>query len=353
MPEVYTIPLSKIIHELQLETAFLPKSADDILIQSRDVVRPGMELNGYHEYFDPNRIAVLGRAEMYMLESLKPERRAMALDSYLSLKPPAVIVSRGIDPGKDFMEIAETYHVPVLRTTESTSNVVASLVAYLNVELAPRITRHGVLVEVYGEGILLVGDSGVGKSETAIELIKRGHRLIADDAVEIRRVSSKSLVGQSPENIRHFIELRGIGIINARRIFGMGAVKLQEKIDMCINLEIWDATKVYDRMGMDIGPKTRELYAEAIKGAKTVFWNGPMGVFEMDQFAVGTKAVAEAVAEVKSNGGTSIIGGGDSVAAINKFDLADKMSWISTGGGASMELVEGKALPGVEALLDA
>ena len=251
MPEVYTIPLSKIIHELQLETAFLPKSADDILIQSRDVVRPGMELNGYHEYFDPNRIAVLGLAEMYMLESLKPERRAMALDSYLSLKPPAVIVARGIDPGKDFMEIAETYHVPVLRTTESTSNVVASLVAYLNVELAPRITRHGVLVEVYGEGILLVGDSGVGKSETAIELIKRGHRLIADDAVEIRRVSSKSLVGQSPENIRHFIELRGIGIINARRIFGMGAVKLQEKIDMCINLEIWDATKVYDRMGMD------------------------------------------------------------------------------------------------------
>ena len=251
MPEVYTIPLSKIIHELQLETAFLPKSADDILIQSRDVVRPGMELNGYHEYFDPNRIAVLGRAEMYMLESLKPERCAMALDSYLSLKPPAVIVARGIDPGKDFMEIAETYHVPVLRTTESTSNVVASLVAYLNVELAPRITRHGVLVEVYGEGILLVGDSGVGKSETAIELIKRGHRLIADDAVEIRRVSSKSLVGQSPENIRHFIELRGIGIINARRIFGMGAVKLQEKIDMCINLEIWDATKVYDRMGMD------------------------------------------------------------------------------------------------------
>ena len=251
MPEVYTIPLSKIIHELQLETAFLPKSADDILIQSRDVVRPGMELNGYHEYFDPNRIAVLGRAEMYMLESLKPERRAMALDSYLSLKPPAVIVARGIDPGKDFMEIAETYHVPVLRTTESTSNVVASLVAYLNVELAPRITRHGVLVEVYGEGILLVGDSGVGKSETAIALIKRGHRLIADDAVEIRRVSSKSLVGQSPENIRHFIELRGIGIINARRIFGMGAVKLQEKIDMCINLEIWDATKVYDRMGMD------------------------------------------------------------------------------------------------------
>lgn len=251
MPEVYTIPLSKIIHELQLETAFLPKSADDILIQSRDVVRPGMELNGYHEYFDPNRIAVLGRAEMYMLESLKPERRAMALDSYLSLKPPAVIVSRGIDPGKDFMEIAETYHVPVLRTTESTSNVVASLVAYLNVELAPRITRHGVLVEVYGEGILLVGDSGVGKSETAIELIKRGHRLIADDAVEIRRVSSKSLVGQSPENIRHFIELRGIGIVNVARVYGVGAVKLSESLDLVVQLEAWDPTKNYQRTGLE------------------------------------------------------------------------------------------------------
>lgn len=251
MPEVYTIPLSKIIHELQLETAFLPKSADDILIQSRDVVRPGMELNGYHEYFDPNRIAVLGRAEMYMLESLKPERRAMALDSYLSLKPPAVIVARGIDPGKDFMEIAETYHVPVLRTTESTSNVVASLVAYLNVELAPRITRHGVLVEVYGEGILLVGDSGVGKSETAIELIKRGHRLIADDAVEIRRVSSKSLVGQSPENIRHFIELRGIGIVNVARVYGVGAVKLSESLDLVVQLEAWDPTKNYQRTGLE------------------------------------------------------------------------------------------------------
>lgn len=175
----------------------------------------------------------------------------MALDSYLSLKPPAVIVARGIDPGKDFMEIAETYHVPVLRTTESTSNVVASLVAYLNVELAPRITRHGVLVEVYGEGILLLGESGVGKSETAIELIKRGHRLIADDAVEIRRVSNKSLVGTAPDNIRHFIELRGIGIINASRIFGAGAVKLTEKIDLIINLEIWDVNKVYDRMGLD------------------------------------------------------------------------------------------------------
>lgn len=250
MPEVYTIPLSKIIHELQLETAFLPKSADDILIQSRDVVRPGMELNGYHEYFDPNRIAVLGRAEMYMLESLKPERRAMALDSYLSLKPPAVIVARGIDPGKDFMEIAETYHVPVLRTTESTSNVVASLVAYLNVELAPRITRHGVLVEVYGEGILLVGDSGVGKSETALELIKRGHRLVADDAVEIKRINRTTLMGSAPEMIRYYMELRGIGVIDARQIYGVGAVKPETRIDLVVQLEPWEDGRAYDRLGL-------------------------------------------------------------------------------------------------------
>lgn len=251
MPEIYTLQLSKIIHELQLETTYLPKSADDILIQSRDVVRPGLELSGYHEYFDSKRIAVLGRAEMAMLQSWRADKRSIALESYFSIQPPAIIFARGIKPSQEMRSLASRYAVPLLRTTESTSNVVASLVAYLNVELAPRITRHGVLVEVYGEGILLVGDSGVGKSETAIELIKRGHRLIADDAVEIRRVSSKSLVGQSPENIRHFIELRGIGIINARRIFGMGAVKLSEKIDMCINLEIWDATKVYDRMGID------------------------------------------------------------------------------------------------------
>lgn len=251
MPEIYTLPLSKIIHELQLEATYLPKSADDILIQSRDVVRPGMELSGYLEYFDPKRIAVIGRAETAMVQSWRTDKRSIALESYFSQQPPAVIFARGIEPSEEMHALAVRYGVPLLRTTESTSNIVASLVAYLNVELAPRITRHGVLVEVYGEGILLVGDSGVGKSETAIELIKRGHRLIADDAVEIRRVSSKSLVGRAPENIRHFIELRGVGIINARRIFGMGAIKMSEKIDMCINLEIWDATKLYDRMGID------------------------------------------------------------------------------------------------------
>ena len=251
MPEIYTLPLSKIVHDLQLEEVYLPKSADDILIQSRDVVRPGIELSGYYQYFDPTRIAIFGRAEIAMLYSWKPEKRYIALESYFSQQPPAVIFARGFEPDQDMRAFASRYAVPLLKSADSTSNIVSSLVALLNVELAPRITRHGVLVEVYGEGVLLIGDSGVGKSETAIELIKRGHRLIADDAVEIRRVSNRTLVGTSPENIRHFIELRGIGIINARRIFGMGAVKLTEKIDMVINMEQWNSEKVYDRIGMD------------------------------------------------------------------------------------------------------
>ena len=251
MVEEYTIALAKVIKELGLSEVYLPRSADEILIKSRDANRPGVELNGYCEYFDPNRITILGRSEIEMLKSFGKQRKAEAIDHFFALHPPTVIVARGIESSEDMLAAAKKYDIPLLSSRDSTSNVVADLVSLLNVELAPRITRHGVLIEVYGEGILLVGDSGVGKSETAIELIKRGHRLIADDAVEIRRVSSKSLVGQAPENIRHFIELRGIGIINARRIFGMGAVKLSEKIDMCINMEIWDATKVYDRMGID------------------------------------------------------------------------------------------------------
>ena len=149
------------------------------------------------------------------------------------------------------LELAKEYEVPLLRSKESTSNFIAGLIAFLNLTLAPRITRHGVLIEIYGEGVFITGESGVGKSETAIELVKRGHRLVADDAVEIRKVSNISLVGSSPDNIRHFLELRGIGIINARRLFGIGAVKMTEKIDLVVELEQWNSEKVYDRMGVD------------------------------------------------------------------------------------------------------
>lgn len=250
MPEIYTLPLSKIIHELQLEATYLPKSADDILIQSRDVVRPGMELSGYLEYFDPKRIAVIGRAETAMVQSWRTDKRSIALESYFSQQPPAVIFARGIEPSEEMHALAVRYGVPLLRTTESTSNIVASLVAYLNVELAPRITRHGVLVEVYGEGILLVGDSGVGKSETALELIKRGHRLVADDAVEIKRINRTTLMGSAPEMIRYYMELRGIGVIDARRIYGVGAVKPETRVDLVVQLEPWEDGKAYDRLGL-------------------------------------------------------------------------------------------------------
>ena len=198
MIEEYTIPLAKIIKELGLREVHLPKPADEILIRSRDVIRPGLELYGFCDYFDPHRITVLGRSEMAMLGSLGEEKKAAAIDRFFALHPATVIVARDIDPCPFMRQAADKYQIPLVSSKDSTSNVVADLVSLLNVELAPRITRHGVLIEVYGEGILLVGDSGVGKSETAIELIKRGHRLIADDAVEIRRASSKSLVGQAP-----------------------------------------------------------------------------------------------------------------------------------------------------------
>ncbi len=251
MSQTFTVPLSSVMKELGLETIYMPENGENILISSKDVNRPGVEFTGFLDFYDNKRILVVGHTENAFLGRYSQEERERALEGLISRKPPAIIICRSLKPYPEMMEAAKRHGVALLGTADTTSSLVAALVSYMNVELAPRVTRHGVLVEVYGEGILLVGDSGVGKSETAIELIKRGHRLIADDAVEIRRVSKKSLVGTAPENIRHFIELRGIGIINARRIFGMGAVKLTEKIDIVINLEIWDKTKVYDRMGME------------------------------------------------------------------------------------------------------
>ena len=251
MSQTFTVPLSSVMKELGLEIIYMPEKGEEILVSSKDVNRPGVEFTGFLDFYDNKRILVVGHTENAFLGRFSQEEREKALEELISRKPPAIIICRSLKPYPEMLEAAKRHGVALLGTADTTSSLVAALVSYMNVELAPRVTRHGVLVEVYGEGILLVGDSGVGKSETAIELIKRGHRLIADDAVEIRRVSKKSLVGTAPENIRHFIELRGIGIINARRIFGMGAVKLTEKIDMVINLEIWDKTKVYDRMGME------------------------------------------------------------------------------------------------------
>lgn len=251
MSKNYSVPLTKIIKEFSLEILNMPTDSPEVLITSAETNRPGLHMAGYFEFFDEKRIQIIGKSEESFLERFTDEKANERLEELFSRKPVAVVVCRGMEISDAYIKNAEKYNVPLLRSSESTSNFESSLIAFLNVQLAPRLTTHGVLVEVYGEGILLLGESGVGKSETAIELVKRGHRLIADDAVEIRRVSSKSLVGTAPDNIRHFIELRGIGIINASRIFGAGAVKLTEKIDLIINIEPWDVNKVYDRMGLE------------------------------------------------------------------------------------------------------
>ena len=247
----FTVSLERLIKDFSMESVYLPAEPSTILISSSEVNRPGLFITGFYDYFDPDRIQIIGRMETAFLSDLSHDVLLERVSRMFSLKIPALVVTRGLEVFPEIIEAAKENQVPVIRTQEATSSFMAALISYLNVELAPRITRHGVLVEVYGEGVLILGDSGVGKSETAIELVKRGHRLIADDAVEIRRVSNKSLVGTSPENIGHFVELRGIGIINARRLFGMGAVKTTEKIDMVVNLEHWDPNKTYDRMGIE------------------------------------------------------------------------------------------------------
>lgn len=249
--ELYTVELSKIVNELSLEKIYMPEDGEKTAIHLADVNRPGLQLAGFFDHFEPNRIQIIGKVEYKFLESMNNEDRRRAIMGFLEKKPVAVVISSSLVPFEDMIELGEYFDVPILRTSDTTSSFMAALIAYLNVQLAPRITRHGVLVEVYGEGILIIGDSGVGKSETAIELVKRGHRLIADDAVEIKRVSAKTLVGSAPEIIRHYVELRGIGIVDVRRIFGMGAVKLTEKIDLIINLEPWVAGKMYDRFGLE------------------------------------------------------------------------------------------------------
>ncbi|MBS6614359.1 MAG: HPr(Ser) kinase/phosphatase [Anaerotruncus sp.] len=251
MSEHYTVSLQKIIDAHGLETIYLPKDANDILIDTNEVNRPGIVLTGYTDYFDPRRIQILGWTEFGFLQNMSREKQIEVVSEWLSLKPAAAVITRGLETPEYFEKLFEQYSVPLLKTNEETSPFLANLIQYLNTSLAPRITRHGVLCEVYGEGVLIIGESGAGKSETAVELIKRGHRLIADDAVEIRRTDARTLIGSSPNNIRHFIELRGIGIINARRLFGMGSVKDTEKINMVISLEPWESGKAYDRLGID------------------------------------------------------------------------------------------------------
>lgn len=245
-----SVALQAIIDEFNLEWVNTPFNIGERKIINNEVNRPSLQITGYFDYFDITRVQVIGRVEISYLSKMTSEERYNSLDKLMQTGIPCIVVTRGMEVPKEMIELADKYNVPLFLSKVTTSRFMSALIAFLNVQLAPMISMHGVLVEVYGEGVLLLGDSGVGKSEAAIELVKRGHRLVADDAVEIRRVSDKALVGSSPEIIRHFIELRGIGIIDVKRIFGMGSVKDSEKVDLVINLEPWVAGKVYDRLGM-------------------------------------------------------------------------------------------------------
>ena len=221
----FSVSLAKLAEEANLTIAYTPCELDKIQVTATEVYRPGILLAGYYENFDSKRIQIIGLTEMSYLDELSTSLRNTHLEKLFSFQPPAIVLTRGMQPLSEMMQFAKQYGVPILMSTEMTSALMGQLITTLNTELAPRITRHGVLVEVYAEGILILGDSGVGKSETAIELVKRGHRLIADDAVELRRVSYRKILGTAPANIRHFIELRGIGIINVARVFGIGSVR--------------------------------------------------------------------------------------------------------------------------------
>ena len=244
------LSLNKLVENFKMEVIYGTEIIDGIDITTSDVSRPGLQLVGFVEYFDNRRIQIMGKAEFTYLEQFSTDERTKKLEDFFKLGFPVLIITRGLQIFPEMSDFAEKYNVPLLRCEYGTSRFMSMIIRYLSEQLAPCKTRHGVLCEIYGEGILIMGESGVGKSEAAIELVKRGHRLVADDAVEIRKISDSTLVGSSPEIIRHFVEVRGIGIIDVKEIFGMGAIKDEQQIDMVIHLEPWVKGKEYDRLGM-------------------------------------------------------------------------------------------------------
>ncbi len=249
--EPFNVSLQKLVETTGLNVLYTPDPLAGHKVYSAEVNRPGLVLAGFYQYFDNDRLQIIGLTEYSYLMDLDGQKRLTHLEKLFSFQPPAVILAHGIPVLPEFEALARRYAVPLLASWEETSGMMSRVINILNIELAPRITRHGVLVEVYGEGILLLGDSGVGKSETAIELVKRGHRLVADDAVELRKTSPRTVLGAAPANIRHFVELRGLGIINVARLFGAGAVKNSIEVEMVVQLEPWDRTKSYDRTGLE------------------------------------------------------------------------------------------------------
>lgn len=249
--ESYCVPLRTLVNEFHLQVEHAATDYENIHLTVEDVSRPGLQLAGYFDHFEPMRLQIIGNVESSYLQKLKAEERRSIYNRLFSYKLPALLIARNIVPDSECMEAARHHNVTILRTEEPTSTIISGIITYLKAAMAPRITRHGVLMEVYGEGLLLVGDSGIGKSEAAVELLKRGHRLISDDAVEIRRISGSTLVGTAPELIRNYIELRGIGIVNVAKLFGMGAVRAENEINLVVNIVPWNTQKVYDRLGLD------------------------------------------------------------------------------------------------------
>ena len=249
--EVYSVSLDSLIKFLRLTEIYMPENREAIYITKKEVNRPGLPFAGFFEGFEADRIQIIGNAEHIYLTSLGCEKRKKCLGEFFSKKPICTVFTTDLPVFEEAMACAAENGVPILATPDYTSGFMAALIPKLNLELAPRLGLHGVLVEIYGEGVLILGESGVGKSETAVELIKRGHRLIADDVVDIKKVSPITLVGSAPEIIRHYIELRGIGVVDIRRIFGMGAIKPTEKVDLIIKLEEWDENMSYERFGLD------------------------------------------------------------------------------------------------------
>ena len=251
MINMYSVLLTALVEEFSLEVAFKATDYEKIRLTVEDVARPGLQLAGYFDHFEPMRLQVMGNAEASFMQKLSPDERAITYDRLLSYKFPALLIARNIPVDPLCIEMARKHNVTILRCKEATSTIVSAIIAFLKAALAPRITRHGVLVEVFGVGLLLIGESGLGKSEAAVELLKRGHRLIADDAVEIRKVASGRLAGTAPKLIRSYVELRGIGIVNVAKMFGMSAVKDENEIDLVVNIVPWNNNEAYDRLGLN------------------------------------------------------------------------------------------------------
>ena len=248
---VYTVDMVQLIEKINLENCTPDIDIKRIKISQPDVNRPALQLAGFYEYFDAERVQIIGYVEHAYMQKFSEDKRLEIMSRLMDYKVPCIVFCRNLEVSDRLIRIATEKEVPILRTSKTTSSFMAEVIRWLKVELAPRISIHGVLVDVYGEGILITGESGIGKSEAALELIKRGHRLVADDVVEIKKVSDETLIGTSPDITRHFIELRGIGIIDVKTLFGVESVKNTQAIDLVIKLEEWSRDKDYDRFGLD------------------------------------------------------------------------------------------------------